>query len=83
MKAKLINSIIIFLLVGVLTGCGEKNDGTEETKQDVESLDFTIPTTILEAKEDIGEGILYYIPNENIEAGFMKNLTSFCGEFLV
>ena len=83
MKAKLINSIIIFLLVGVLAGCGEKQDGTKETKQDVESLDFTIPTTILEAKEDIGEGILYYIPNENIEAGFMQNLTSFCGKFLV
>ena len=67
---------IFILLVGILFGCGRK--------QDEISQEFTMPSSILESKEMIGEnGTLYYIPNENIEAGFMQNIISFQDNFLL
>lgn len=75
--------IILLLLMGLITGCSGKQGGNDFVKQEADALGLTIPSAILETKENTGDDVLYYIPNENIEAGFMQNLASFHGDFLL
>lgn len=80
MKKRILLYTILILLIGIITGCGGKQG--ESSEVDPEAIGFTIPSTILEVKENMGDDVLYYIPNANIEAGYMQNLTSFHGSFL-
>ena len=82
MKMKVIKGIILLLLVGVLCGCGRGEETFLQGGQD-DPPGFTVPSSILEAKENTGDDVLYYISNEQIESGFMQNLTSFHGNFLL
>lgn len=81
LKAKFMNYIVIFLLIVIMTGCGDVQDG--EVFTNPEAVGFTVPSAILETKESIEDDVLYYIQNENIESGFMQNLISFHGNFLL
>jgi len=74
MTKRLLQGVLLVLLAVALTACGGKKDGNEEVE---------IPSSILETKEDMGDGVLYYIPNENVEAGFTQSLILFQEGFLL
>lgn len=75
--------LCLILMMGILVACGTKEDDTNTPNTKEDSLGFTIPSAILESKVSMGDDVLYYIPNENIESRFMQNLTSFHGNFLL
>ena len=78
-----LNILCLILMMGILVACGTKEDDTNVVNSKEDSLGFTIPSAILENKVSMGDDVLYYIPNENIESGFMQSLTSFHGKFLL
>ncbi|MBE5929123.1 MAG: hypothetical protein E7267_07150 [Lachnospiraceae bacterium] len=65
----------LVLLVSFICGCNNKPQIEEQV--------ISVPSTILENKENLGDSAIYYVPNETIEAGFLQNLSSFCGNLLV
>ena len=81
MKAKFMNYIVVFLMTGIMTGCGDVQDKGVFTNP--EAVGFTVSSAILETKESIEDDVLYYVPNEQIESGFMQNLALFYGNFLL
>lgn len=83
MKVKWIKYIAVVFAIGAMTGCSKEQKENIFTNLETEALGFTIPSAILETKENTGDDVLYYIPNEQIESGFMQNLASFHGNFLL
>ena len=81
--------IVLLLLMLVATGCGKPVDEhvnpRDQEVQDAEKIDTEVrPSDILALKQALGEDrVLFYIPNEEIEAGIMQNIASFRGNFLV
>ena len=81
--------IVLLLLMLVATGCGKPVDEhvnpQDQEVQDAEKIDTEVrPSDILALKQALGEDrVLFYIPNEEIEAGIMQNIASFRGNFLV
>ena len=81
--------IVLLLLMLVATGCGKPVDEhvnpQDQEVQDAEKIDIEVrPSDILALKQAQGEDrVLFYIPNEEIEAGIMQNIASFRGNFLV
>ena len=74
MKKRLFLSVLLVLLAVALTACGGKRDENSEVKT---------TSSILETKENMGDDVLYYIPNENVEAGFTQSLALFQEDFLL
>ena len=66
---------VLVILTCFVCGCNNKSQIEEQV--------VSVPSTILENKENLGDGPVYYVPNKNIETCFLQNLSSFCGNLLV
>ena len=73
--------LCLLLLMIIFAGCGAKEDKNVANSEEV--LEVAATSAILDTKVSTEDDVLYYIPNETIESGFMQDLTTFHGKFLV